>query len=162
MYPSSERQNDQEPLISYQEKLTLLSIFTTLASFIPYAIFIFNKYQAMDASGPDIANFWAIAILLLLPVLVIAQIVTQILFIVLHMVITKKEEPTLSDELDQLIDLKSTRNFYHLFMLGFFLSMLAVALGGQLSMMFMILFIALIIAGIFADVSKIYFYRRGF
>jgi hypothetical protein len=147
--------------MSYQERRSVVSLVGTLLIAVGYGLFIAGRAQA---AGPDVANdlqFWATAILLLIPVVIVFQIVLMILFIIANTIATGREESEKSDEFGRLVELKATRNFYHTFMIGFVLSLVVVVLGQPPAAMFIIL-----LAGIFASSvvfygSEIVYYRRG-
>jgi hypothetical protein len=75
------------------------------------------------------------------------------------------EEPEIediADERDKLIDLKGTRSAYVAFSIGVFLSMLTFALDQPPLVMFTLIIFFGIVAQIAGDVSRLYYYRRGF
>ena len=165
MTDQEERGQDEE-FLSYQEKITLVSLITTVLSFGIYCLMVFQKYQdktsdSANFNSTDELKFWASVILILIPVLIVAQIVAQIVFAIINFIVTGEEDLEITDEFDHLIDLKSTRNFYHTFMAGFVLSMVTIALDESPSTMFIILFFSLLVAGVILDLSKLYYYRRG-
>ena len=147
--------------MSYQMKSSIVTLGTTMLVFMVYAVFIFQRYQSTPPAADEVLRFWGTAILLMVAVMVVAQIISQVTLNVVNAIITQEEEPDLVDELDKVIELKSTRNFYHTFMIGFMLAMGALVIEQPLTTMFIILFIALIVAGIMGDVSRLYYYRRG-
>ena len=145
--------------MSYQEKRAIVSLISTIVIALVYFAYIWQRYQ--DSGPVDDFSFWGAVILLYVPVQVVSKIIILVVFIVINYVATQEEEPGFSDELDQLIDLKATRNFYHVFMLGFLLAMAALALNLPPLVMFLLFMGALIVAGLILDASQIYFYRKG-
>ena len=158
---------EDEQFFSHQEKGTIVSLATTILSFAIYCLVVFQKYQDVNldpanANSADEFKFWATVILVLIPVLIVSQIVSQIIFIIINFVVTGEEAPEIIDEFDKLIDLKSTRNFYHTFMVGFLLSMIAIVLDEPPATMLIIMFAAILVSGVILDLSERYYYRRGF
>jgi hypothetical protein len=147
--------------MSYQEKQAIVSLIGTILISAGYCVYIFQKYQAEGVSPTNDLSFWASAILILILVMIVLKIIVYIAFSILNTIVTREEEPGFTDERDKLIDLKATRNFYHVFMAGFVLSMLALAVGQPPFVMFTIIFFSILVAGMILDISQFYFYRRG-
>lgn len=147
--------------MSYQERRSLVSLIGTIVIIVGYLLFISGRTQAAGPSVSDDLQFWATAILLLIPVYIGFQIVVIILFMIGNTIATRREEPEISDEFDRLVDLKSTRNFYHTFMAGFVLALLAAALGQPLAVMFGALLLGIFAASVMSYASELYYYRRG-
>jgi len=99
--------------MSIQEKKPLVSLVSNLLIFGIYYLLVFRKYNQSGFSSEEELRFWAAVILILVPVLIVAKIVLYILFSIVNTIVTKEQESMLTDELDNLIELKSTRNFYH-------------------------------------------------
>lgn len=153
--------DDDEEIMSYQEKTTIVSIISTLLSFTAYCVYILQRYDINNLDSADDFSFWGAAIILLIPVQIVFQIIVHILFAIGYYIVTREEPPDLTDELDKLIELRSVRIFTMVFMIGFSVSMGAIALDAAPSAMFIGLFFTMIIAGILSDVFKLYLYRRG-
>ncbi len=147
--------------MSYQERRSLVSLIGTLGIIVGYLLFVSGRAQAAGPSASDDLQFWATAVLLLIPVYIVFQMVVIILFTIGSAIATRREEPDLSDEFDRLVNLKSARNFYHTFMAGFVLAMLAAALGQPLAVMFSVLLLGIFAASVMSYASELYYYRRG-
>ena len=147
--------------MSYQERRSIVSLIGTFVIMAGYLIFVSGQAQAAGPAVSSDIQFWATAILLLIPVYIVFQMVLIILFVIINTVATQREESETADEFDRLVDLKSTRNFYHTFMASFVLSLLAVALGQPPSAMFIILLFGIFAASVMSYGSELYFYRRG-
>jgi hypothetical protein len=147
--------------MSYQEKRSLASIFSLLLSTSLYGTYILQRYQAGGAEGPNALSFWAAAILILVPVQIVSVIIVQIVFAILDAIATREEAPMIEDELDRLIDLKSTRNSSYVFGVGFLLSMGVVVIGMPPMAMFIMLAGSMIVAELIWELSHLYFYRVG-
>ncbi|HYO87651.1 MAG TPA: hypothetical protein VER79_03330 [Candidatus Limnocylindrales bacterium] len=147
--------------MSYQERRSLASLISIVIVSAGYTLFTSVR---MEAAGPGVASdlhFWASTVLILIPVYIVFEVFTQIIFIVINVIATGREESELSDEFDRLIDLKSTRNFYHVFMAGFVLSLVSQVLEQPPQTMFVILLLGILAAGVVQELSRVYYYRRG-
>lgn len=147
--------------MSYQERRSLVSLIGTFVLSAGYFVFISGQAQA---AGPSVAGdlqFWASAILLLIPVYIVFQIILIILFVIANTIATGRDEDSITDEFSRAVDLKSARNFYHTFMAGFVLSLLVAALGQPLATMFTVLLFAIFAASAVIYGSELYYYRRG-
>jgi len=117
------------------------------------------------AGNPDLINdfkFWGKAFLILIPVTIVAQIIIHIVFFIINKIVTNEDVPTISDERDKLIELKAIRISHWVFVFGFMLSMGSQAFGMKPWVMFITLIFSGFIAAIVSEISKIYFYRKGF
>lgn len=147
--------------MSYQAKRAIVSLSSTLLVSAIYLLLVLQEYAGRDLSTADELTFWAAVILLMVPVQVIAKILFFILFIIVNVILTQEEEPPFTDEMDRLIELKSTRNLSLAFIAGFFLSMVALLLEQPMSAMFIGFLISFVVAGIIDDLSQLYYYQRG-
>jgi uncharacterized membrane protein len=152
----------QEDGLSYHEKSLIVTIFSDLFIYAVYSLIVFQRFQRGDYDLEGTFRFWSGAILLLIAVQIAFTIAMHILFNIVHTIITREEEdPSFTDERDKLIEMKSTRDTFIVFGIGFLLAMLAMALGLPPVMMFVTIFIALIVAGIAGSITKLYYYWRG-
>ena len=115
----------------------------------------------MDSA--KVFRLWAIIIV----VTIIANIVGMILAHILSAVtqaIKTNEEPDIEDiedERDELIKLKGTKVAYIVSSFGVFISMLILVIGKPPLVMFCLLIFFCILSEIIADISRLFFYRRG-
>ncbi len=145
-----------------QEKSNLISLATTLLVSLPYFAFLYFRYQAETFSGSDSElSFWASAILLMIPLRIVAEILMYILVTVATGIVTGKEEKTIKDERDNMIELRANQNSYAIFIIGFMGAMLAVASTGSITTMFVIIIGSGFASELMGIVSKIAFYRKG-
>lgn len=147
--------------MTYQEKRSLVYLFSTIIVSVIYFAYILQRYPDANAESTEIFRFWGTAILIFVPVQVVSKIIIHIIFSIINTVATQEEEPTIVDELDKLVALKATRNFYHVFMLGFMLSMALLAFNLLPDAMFICLSISVVVASTTLDLSEFYYYRRG-
>ena len=112
-------------------------------------------------STEELLRFWSKAMLIVIPVMIVSKIVVHIVFGVTNTVITKEKQAVFEDERDKLIALLSTRNAFVIFGLGFVLSLIMLATGSSINVMFIILIIAGILSELFDNLSQLYFHKNG-
>jgi len=147
--------------MSFQEKRSVVSLISNILIFVLYYLQTFHYYQQGNLTPADEFSFWGAAILLFIPISIVIKIVIHILFSIINTIATKEKEPSFSDELDKLIDLKATRNLCYAFLTGFFLAMGSLVLKMPSIIMFNLLLFSIILAGITLDISKLYYHRKG-
>ena len=143
-----------------REKRLIMSILSSVLIFGSYSVYIYYKY--IDGN-PDILNdfkFWGKAFLILVPITIVAQIILHIIFFIINKIITDEDIPTITDERDKLIELKSIKISHWIFISGFLLAMSSQAIGMQPWVMIFTFFISGFIASIVSEIAQIYFYRK--
>lgn len=147
--------------MSYQEKRAIAALVSNILTCIFYFSEVFRRFlDRGPEAGSDFA-FWGTAILLFIPVAVFFNIAVTMVFMIINTIAQGEEEPSVTDERDELIGLKATRNFCLVFMMGFMLAMGALALGNPPSTMFIMLMFTLLASGAMLEVSEFVYYRRG-
>lgn len=147
--------------MSFQEKRNIVSLFSTLLIFTLYCMYVFQRYQEGSLDSTDTFKFWGSVILILIPVSIVAKIIIHIVFSIIHTIATNEKEPSFSDELDKLIELKVTRNSHYVFVLGFVLSMGSLVMDMSPSVMFIILILSGFVSEVVGIIPQLYLYRRG-
>ncbi|CAN7203972.1 hypothetical protein [Paenibacillus sp. LjRoot56] len=147
--------------MSYQEKKHIVSFISTVFIFGFYCWYIFQKVQDTNMDTTETLRFWAAAILILIPVSIVAKIIIAIIFNIIYRITTKEVEPSFSDELDKLIDLKATRNSHYVFTLGFLLAMGSLVLDMTPTTMFIILIFSGFLSEMASVFTTLYHYRKG-
>lgn len=147
--------------MTYQEKKSLITLISSAVLFVLYFLNVYSVVQTSSLYSTNPLKFYAIVVLMMVVVQVIAQIIVFIIFIVINKIITDEDDPNLIDELDKLIELKSTKNFLMTFLIAFFISMISVVLGGNIDTMFVIILGGFAVAGIVSGTSEFLYYRRG-
>jgi hypothetical protein len=148
--------------MSYQERRAIASLIGTVLISAFYFIFAFQRYPAGNSYSTDVFHFWGSAILIFIPVSIVAKIVIHIQFNIIYAMATNEKEGSFSDERDKLIGLKATRNSLYVFTSGFLLAMGSLIMDMPPSVMFIILISSVIVSELFGDITQLYFYRRGF
>jgi uncharacterized membrane protein len=92
---------------------------------------------------------------------IVANIITQIVFAIVHAIKTQEEETFIADERDKFIGLRGTRISYYVLSLGMFISMGALVFDAPPLVMFNLLIFFAMMAEIIGDLLRLYLYRRG-
>jgi hypothetical protein len=164
--------------MSYQEKRTITSIVTGAMVLAAYCIYAFGKYQS-GAGAPGDLKFWASTMLIFIGIGIAAGIVIQIVFhILLAISIAVKEKikdiqcddkeieksigvEIVEDEMDKLIELKSSRISFIFVGVGFIAALLSQVFGYSPVVMLNILFISFSAGSMFDGFAQLYYYRKG-
>ncbi len=164
--------------MSYQEKRVLVSIFTGLALMIAYGINAMGKFHG-GLTGPEHIKLWAVTMLQYIGIGVAAAIIIQIVFhILMSIAIAAKETiqsgncsddqikrtialEMVEDEMDKLIELKSTRICFALTGGGFIIGLITLAFGYTPVLMLNILFGTIFLGSLLEGFTQIYYYRKG-
>lgn len=148
--------------MSYQHKNSLISLIVSLLVSIPYYVVTFSNYLDKDLDTLESFQFWGKAILLLIPIRIGIEILAYIIATMLEMGITKKSNINqTTDERDQLISLKSTRNAHYIFIFGFLIALFTAYFNDKPELMLIILVLAGFLTEIVELVSKLFYYKRG-
>jgi hypothetical protein len=144
-----------------KERQILVTIISTILIFAIYSLYVYNKYIA---GNPEVINdfkFWGKTFVILIPVSIVAQIIIHIVFAIINKIVTNEDVPTINDERDKLIELKSIRISHWIFTLGFLLAMGSQAIDMKPWIMFFVLIFSGFVSGIVSEAVKIYYYRKG-
>ncbi|NOU70937.1 hypothetical protein GC098_05750 [Paenibacillus sp. LMG 31458] len=147
--------------MSFQEKKNIVSLITTLLIFSLYSMYVFQKYQEGSFHTSNAFSFWGAFILILIPVSILAKIIIHIVFSMINTIATKEKEPRITDELDKLIELKSTRNSHYVFIIGFLLAMIPLVMDQPPYVMFIILISSGLLSEVIGVITQLFLYRRG-
>jgi hypothetical protein len=75
---------------------------------------------------------------------------------------TQEGEPSVRDERDSLIDLRSARNALYVFSVGVVLAVGTQAFGLEPAVMFVLLIASGVLSALVSDISQFVYYRRGY
>jgi hypothetical protein len=148
--------------MSYQERRAIVSIISTILITVLYAAYMVQRYPQADPYAPEIFQYWGSFFMILIPVSIVARIIITIIFSIINEVATHDGEPSITDERDKMIGLKSFRNGFVMFSAGFLLAMGAVAVSLPPAIMFIIMLCGGIVSDIVSEASSFFFYRRGY
>lgn len=144
-----------------KEKQIIVSMISSLLILVIYSLYVYSKYIKSNLAILDDFRFWGKAFFVLIAVSIVAQIVIHILFAIINKILTNEDMPSITDERDKLIELKSIRISHWVFILGFLSSMAALAFGLRPWTMFVILIASGFISGVVEGIAQIYYYRKG-
>jgi uncharacterized membrane protein len=148
--------------MSYHERRALVNFIAMLLLAALYVALAAPRYPDADAYSPEVFQFWGTAVLIFIPVSVVAIILVQMVFIIISIITTGEgEEATMTDERDRLIELKSNRNGMWVFVGGFILGMAALALEMEPAVMFGLLLGGGLASALVTELSEFLYYRRG-
>jgi len=145
-----------------KEKQILVTAVSLFLIFTFYSLYVYRHYIASNSEILNDFRFWGKTFLILIPVTIVAQILIHIIFAIVNKILTNEDLTDLRDERDKLIELKAIRISHWVFTSGFLLSMVSLVLGMPPYTMFLILVSSGFISGIVSEMSKLYFYRKGF
>jgi hypothetical protein len=149
-------------MYSGKEKQIIVSAISSVLILGFYSVYVYHKYMAGNIGLLNDFRFWGKAFLILIPVTIVAQITIHIVFAIINKIVTNEDMPTISDERDKLIELKAIRISHLIFTIGFMLAMGSQAIGMQPWIMFVSLIFSGFTAAIVSEITKIYYYRKGF
>ncbi|MCR3906238.1 MAG: hypothetical protein NUK62_04325 [Tenericutes bacterium] len=164
--------------MSYQEKRTMLTIFTSLTLFTIYATFAITTYRNQINITNDL-SYWARLILIFIGIGIVAAILLQILFHIGYSILVAIKEKAanpdiddkdieriiksqmVTDEMDKLVELKSMRIGFISAGIGFMFALISILLNYSPVIMINIIFISFHLGSIFEGVTQLYYYKRG-
>ena len=152
--------------MSQQESRSLTNILSTIIITGVYALIVYQRYLNGTIDTSDVFRFWAIAILIFVPISVVARIIILIIYAIGNSVVAtaKGEEPEdidFTDERDKLIELKSTKISLVVFSLGFLLALATQAANMSNHLFFITLIIVGVITEVVSEIATIIYYRKG-
>ncbi|WP_159888542.1 hypothetical protein [Paenibacillus puerhi] len=147
--------------MTYQEKKSVVSLISSILIFASYFAYMYPQRPAGGLESTEILRYWGSFVLILTLVSIIAHIVISIVFNIVFRITTGEKEPTFADELDKIIELRSFRNSFFVFILGFLLAMGSLVIDYPPQVMFVILIISGFISDVIGSVTKFYHYRKG-
>ena len=147
--------------MSYQEKQSVVNIFSGIAIAVIYALIVYQRHLEGRFDLTQDFEKWGVIFLIFMGVSIVARIIIYIIFHIFNAIATREDDIPVEDERDKIIKLKSTRNAYVTFSVGMMLSFLGLAIG----MPVYYLFVAFVGAGLLSEIientSQIIYYRKG-
>ncbi len=147
--------------MSFQERRSLVNLISTILITALYSAYMVQRFPEANPYSPEVFRFWGAFFLILIPVSIVARIVIYIVFYIVNTLATKVEEPSITDERDNLIELKATRYSLYVFGVGVLLAMGSLVIDMPPSVMFIVLICSGIVSEMVSEISQFYFYRRG-
>lgn len=148
--------------MSQSESRTVGYLISSLIGAVLYFVYVVQQYQEGSLNSATITSSWGIAVLVVIGIQIVLSIVSAILVSIGLAIKEREEVPELSDERDQLIELRANRISFSVFGVGFLIAMITLAAGAAPLVMFNLIVFSLFAAAISGYVSQLYRYRRGF
>ena len=151
-----------EGIMTHEERNNLVSIFTGILVQIYISYRIWSQYADGVFDGPDGLMLWARTILWIIPVAIIAMIISVILFAILHAIVTGNPKPSfIVDERDKSIGRTGNIVTMVVSSIGFIIALICLALGWSAFAAFNILFYSFAAGDFSGNLTKQYLWRRG-
>lgn len=147
--------------MTYQQKKSIVSLISTILIFGSYCLYMYTRYPNGKMELSETLHYWGSFIFILMVVSIVAHIIISIIFTIIFRMTTGEKEPAFEDELDKLISLKSNRNSFAVFIIGFLLAIGSLVMDMPSQVMFIILIIFGFISDVIGSVTKLYHYRKG-
>ena len=144
-----------------RENQITVSLISTIIILIAYIIWVYNRHIADSPETLNDLQFWGRSFLILIPVMIVAQIIIHIIFAIINKIITRQDIPSKTDEMGQLIELKSLRISRWVQSVFFILAMAALAMNYEIWVMFVLLIASCFLSTIVESLAQIYYYRKG-
>jgi hypothetical protein len=148
--------------MSQSESRTVAYLVSSLIAAILYFAYAVQQYQEGSFNSLTISRSWGIAVLVVIGVQIVLSIISAILASIGLAIKEREEVPELSDERDQLIELRANRISFSVFGVGFLIAMITLAADLVPLVMFNLIVFSLFAGAISGYVSQLYRYRRGF
>ncbi len=148
--------------MSQSESRTVGYLISSLIGAVLYFVYVVQQYQEGSLNSDTITSSWGIAVLVVIGIQIVLSIISAILISIGLAIKEREEVPELSDERDQLIELRANRISFSVFGVGFLIAMITLAAGLAPLVMFNLIVFSLFTGAISGYVSQLYRYRRGF
>lgn len=148
--------------MSQSESRTVAYLISSLIGAVLYLAYAVQQYQDGSFNSDTISSSWGIAVLAVIGIQIVLSIISAILVSIGLAIKEREEVPELSDERDQLIELRANRISFSVFGVGFLIAMITLAAGMAPLVMFNLIVFSLFTGAISGYVSQLYRYRRGF
>ncbi len=148
--------------MSQTESRTVAYLISSLIGAVLYFVYVVQQYQEGSFNSATIARSWGIAVLVVIGLQIVLSIISAILVSIGLAIKEREEVPELSDERDQLIELRANRISFSVFGVGFLIAMITLAAGLVPLVLFNLIVFSLFAGAISGYISQLYRYRRGF
>lgn len=153
--------------MTYNEKKSVTNIFSSLFITVAYVIVIYQKYLNGLLDDSNIFRFWAIIILIFIPISIIARIIIMIIFHILESIVQASQGKSIDDEIDivderdKFIQMKAYATTMYIFIVGFILALVTQLFDISNHVFFIVLIIAGLITDLVSELLIIRSYKRG-
>ena len=144
-----------------QERQTIVSLLTTLLLAVIFFVYVLPRYPAGNPYSPAVFHFWGWAVVILIPVSIVANIAMSVVFSIVYSMTTHEKAASFADERDKFIEARAFRNTVYVFTCGFLLAMGSLVLDMPPSVMFIVIMGSGFAAVMVGYISQLYLYRKG-
>lgn len=149
--------------MTYQDRNNVVSMIVSLIvnGYIVIRLVEMNAAGLFD--GPDAVNIWARMVIWVIPISIAATIIGTIVFNIAYAIVTGTEKPSfLVDERDKMFDRRGIVAVVIFAGGGFISAIVALAFGWSALIGFNIIYFAMALGSMAADLVKFMSYRRGY
>lgn len=147
--------------MSYQESRSIMNLISTVLITVLYSAYMIQRYPEGDLYSPEVFRFWGAFFIILIPVMIVAKIISHIVFAIMNAIATREENLPAVDERDRFIENKASVIGHNVFIFGFILAMGSLVIEMPPAAMFIILLLSGLVSEIVSDMTQFYFYRTG-
>jgi hypothetical protein len=149
--------------MTYQDRNNAVSIIVNLVVNGYIVLRLLEMNAAGQFDGLDAVNVWARMVVWVIPIAIGATIIGTILFNIGYAIVTGKDKSSfLVDERDKLFDRRGIIAVVIFAGGGFMLAIIGLALGWSALTGFNLIYFAMALGSISADLVKFISYRRGY
>jgi len=160
--------------MSYQSKKTITSMVGGALVLAEYCIYAFGRYSS-GAIAEGNLKFWAGTMLVFIGIGIVVTIILEIVFHIALSIgiavedracdekeIDKRVEATvIEDEMDKLIELKSSQIGFVLAGVGFVSGLVLLVLGYSTVVMLNVMYLSFLVGSLVEGAASLYFYGKG-
>lgn len=160
--------------MSYQSKKTITSMVGGALVLAEYCIYAFGRYSS-GAIAEGNLKFWAGTMLVFIGIGIVVTIILEIVFHIALSIgiavkdracdekeIDKRVEATvIEDEMDKLIELKSSQIGFVLAGVGFVGALILLVLGYSTVVMLNVMYLSFLVGSLVEGAASLYFYGKG-
>ena len=160
--------------MSYQTKRTMTSMVSGVLVLAAYCMYAFGRYSSGAVAEGNL-KFWAGTMLVFIGIGIAATIILEIVFHIGLSIdiavkergcdekeIDKKIEATVvEDEMDKLIELKSSQIGFVLAGVGFVSALVLLVLGRSTVVMLNVMYLSFLVGSLMEGAASLYFYGKG-
>ncbi|HBD95227.1 MAG: hypothetical protein A2015_09555 [Spirochaetes bacterium GWF1_31_7] len=158
----------------YQEKRTVMNLLNGIVFLAVYCVYAWSKYQSGVIEPGDLKS-WALIMLVFIGIGIVATIIMQILFQIFIAISIAIEERTedekkinktiaanmVEDEMDKLIELKSSKVSFIFAGIGFFAGLIALVFNVPEVIVLNCMFLSFAAGSLLEGIYSMYLYRNG-
>lgn len=154
--------------MSYQEKKGITNIISSILITTIYSIVIYQKYLNGLLDDENIFRFWAIIVLIFIPISIVARIIIMIIFHIVESIVQTARGNDIEDELsslderDRIFNMKASSTAMYIFSLGFIIALATQLFDVSNHIFFIVIMVAGFLTDLVSELMMIRYYRRGF